>query len=459
MKLLPALAVAIVRRTRRLVRRFSVPFKIAGVVLLLCFFEALLHTHRHSIPRPPQDLDGPFATQCQDPRIAAASQPRENAAFVMLARNSEINEARQTIQNIEAQFNQWFNYPVVFLNNEPWDPDFIRELNASVSGKAIFETIPEESWSYPPWMHPESARQSMAQQAKLGVWNGGKESYHHMCRFYSGTFYTLPALAPFKWYWRLEPGVHFTCAITYDPFAAMARHNKTYGFTIALWEEPNTCPSLFRTVDDFRRKHHLPKTPTWNAMLDTATAGTSPWYLQPFPVRKLLGLLGRPHHARSGERWNLCHYWSNFEMADLDFFRSDAYQRLFDHLDRQGGFYHERWGDAPVHSLAVHLLLPPGKLHHFSDFGYHHEPFFQCPGNAPGGQLPGNEALAGNHENENEGTESEGAIGCRCRCVDQRRRNNRGICLDRMQRPAASHRTGWWDRWRGKYPYTINIPG
>jgi mannosyltransferase len=454
MKLLRALTVAINRRVRRTARRSPLLFKGIALALVLCVLETLAHVYMHGIPRPPQDLDEPFARECLDPRLSAASHPREKAAIVMLARNSDRKEARATILNFEAQFNQWFNYPVIILNNEPWDPDFIRDLNASTSGEAIFETIPEKDWTFPSWINPESARQSIAQQGLDGVWQGGQEPYHHMCRFYSGTFYTHPALAPYKWYWRIEPGVHFSCAITYAPFAAMARTSKTYGFTVALWEEPNTCPSLFRAVDDFRRKNNLPKTPTWNALIDSPL----PWYLQPYPVRKTLGLLGYAHHARGGERWNLCHYWSNFEIADLDFFRSKTYQALFEHLDQQGGFYHERWGDAPVHSLAVHLLLPPGKLHHFSDFGYQHAPFFQCPGNAPGGQLPENDAL----ETGRDGgwsAESEGAIGCRCKCPDKRRRNNRGICLDTMQAPAAHHRTGWWAKWRGKYPYTVNIPG
>ncbi|KAH6848154.1 glycosyltransferase family 15 protein [Chaetomium sp. MPI-CAGE-AT-0009] len=456
MKALSALAVAVSRRARRLARRYRLLLRATAVVIVLCLVEALVHISMHDIPLPPEDLDAPFARQCQDPRVAAA-QPRESAALVMLARNSELDEARETIRNIEAQFNQWFNYPVVFLNNEPWDPDFVRELNASVSGKAIFDTIPAADWSYPDGIDPTTARQSMARQAAAGVWNGGKESYHHMCRFYSGAFYTQPALAPFKWYWRLEPGVRYTCAVTYDPFAAMARHGKTYGFTIALWEEPNTCPTLFREVDTFRRAHHLPKSPSWNAMLDVPL----PWYLQPYPVRKLAGLLLRaPHTTAAGDRWSLCHYWSNFEIASLDFFRGDAYQSLFRHLDARGGFYHERWGDAPVHSLAAHLLLAPGELHHFSDLGYHHEPFFQCPGNAPGeGQLPGNEALAEGGRDPGWSEESEGAIGCRCRCPDRRRRNNRAICLERMGRPAAAKRTSWWDRWKGRYPYAIGVPG
>jgi alpha 1,2-mannosyltransferase len=43
-----------------------------------------------------------------------------------------------------------------------------------------------------------------------------------------------------------------------------------------------------------------------------------------------------------------CHYWSNFEIADLRWFRSPEYIAYFDYLDKVGGFYYERWGDAPV---------------------------------------------------------------------------------------------------------------
>ena len=33
--------------------------------------------------------------------------------------------------------------------------------------------------------------------------------------------------------------------------------------------------------------------------------------------------------------------WSNFEIADMDFFRGDAYSQYFDFLDRSGGYYYE----------------------------------------------------------------------------------------------------------------------
>ncbi len=35
----------------------------------------------------------------------------------------------------------------------------------------------------------------------------------------------------------------------------------------------------------------------------------------------------------------------------------DTGQAYFEHLDRVGGFFYERWGDAPVHSLAAAMFL------------------------------------------------------------------------------------------------------
>ncbi len=35
------------------------------------------------------------------------------------------------------------------------------------------------------------------------------------------------------------------------------------------------------------------------------------------------------------EEYNLCHFWSNFEIGDLNFFRSKQYQEYFDYLDQQ----------------------------------------------------------------------------------------------------------------------------
>ena len=61
--------------------------------------------------------------------------------------------------------------------------------------------------------------------------------------------------------------------------------------------------------------------------------------------------------------YSTCHFWSNFEIADMEFWRSKAYEEYFAYLDRAGGFFYERWGDAPVHSIALALFEDKSKIH------------------------------------------------------------------------------------------------
>lgn len=80
-----------------------------------------------------------------------------------------------------------------------------------------------------------------------------------------------------------------------------------------------------------------------------------------------------------GNSYNRCHFWSNFEIGDLDFWRGEAYTKFFEFLDNKGGFYYERWGDAPVHSIGASLFAKKEQIHFFNDIGYRHNPFQHCP--------------------------------------------------------------------------------
>jgi mannosyltransferase len=169
------------RRFSRLTRRL--PLSLLLAIASPFILEALIHVWGYGVPRPATDLDPPFSTSCQEPDVTAE---RENAVFVMLARNKERYRAKKTIQSIEKNFNQWFNYPILFLNDEPWEERFIKDLNETAGGKAIFEVVPKSQWTFPEWIDPDLARESIKEQGRGGAPHAGKEGYHHMCRFYSG---------------------------------------------------------------------------------------------------------------------------------------------------------------------------------------------------------------------------------------------------------------------------------
>jgi mannosyltransferase len=312
------------------------------ILLLAAILEVYIHTSRYRIRVPERDLDEPFYTSCQEPPDPKdKSRPRANAALVMLVRNKELDGALQTVASVERKFNRWFRYPIVFLNDEPWTEEFKTAMRAAISGEVRFEAIPTREWTFPAWMDTEAARASIKSQGQWMIKFAGLETYHHMCRFYSGKFYNLEALRQYKWYWRIEPGVEFYCDITYDPFLEMEKNGKVYGHTIAVPEGPRTCPSLFRRMSDWKEAHHIRDTELWKTMVSPSWA--------PWPLRGLLAWLSW-HRDRNGDAWSLCHYWSNFEIASLDFFRSKAYQELFEYLDSTGGFYYERVSLEPWHT-------------------------------------------------------------------------------------------------------------
>ncbi|CAG87339.1 DEHA2D15730p [Debaryomyces hansenii CBS767] len=280
---------------------------------------------------------------------------RVKATFVTLARNKELYDLIKSVRRVEDRFNRKFNYDWVFLNDEPFTDEFKKLTTSIVSGKTKYGLIPKEHWSYPDWIDKEKAAESRNAMKAAGIIYGDSESYRHMCRFESGFFWQNPLLDEYDWYWRVEPGIQIHCDLDYDLFKYMEDNNKVYGFTISIYEFEKTISSLWGHVKDFIKKN--------------------PQYLAEDNLMDFIS-------DNKGETYNLCHFWSNFEVASLKFWRSQAYREFFDYLDKTGGFFYERWGDAPIHSIAAALFLSKDQVHYFEDVGYNHGVYTQCPLNS-----------------------------------------------------------------------------
>lgn len=127
--------------------------------------------------------DKVFVTGCLEPQT---SGPRANAAFVVLARNSELEGVVQSLKSIERHFNRWFNYPYVFLNDGDFNATFMETVVKYTSGPVEFGKINSSMWGFPDWVDKKVAKEYIAKQDDAAIMYGGMESYHHMCRFYSG---------------------------------------------------------------------------------------------------------------------------------------------------------------------------------------------------------------------------------------------------------------------------------
>ena len=180
-------------------------------------------------------------------------------------------------------------------------------------------------------------------QAQRKIIYGDSISYRHMCRYESGFFFRHELLLDYEYYWRVEPSIELFCDVDYDVFRFMAENKKKYGFVLSLYEYVETIPTLWDSVKNFTKEH--------------------PEYIH---KNNAMGFLSDD----GGDTYNHCHYWSNFEIGSLDFWRDKPYMDFFEKLDTDGGFFYERWGDAPVHSIAASLLLDKSEIHFFEDIAY-----------------------------------------------------------------------------------------
>ncbi|KAJ7740822.1 glycosyltransferase family 15 protein [Mycena metata] len=282
----------------------------------------------------------------------ATATRKANAAIVMLARNSDLNGFVKSMSQLEAKFNHRFGYPYVFLNEEPFSDEFKRTVTALTDNKIEFGLIPHDHWFQPDWIDEPKAAASRKDMQEKNVLYGSSVPYRNMCRFNSGFFYRHELVQKYRYYWRVDPDVRFYCTLSYDPFLFMQDEDKKYGFTISLPEYTATIPTLWTAVKEFVK-----------ANPDLVVQDNAMGFLS----------------DDNGDTYNNCHFWSNFEIGDLDLWRGEAYTKFFEHLDSKGGFYYERWGDAPVHSIGAALFARKDQIHFFEDIGYRHEPFPHCP--------------------------------------------------------------------------------
>ncbi|KAK2626770.1 hypothetical protein QTJ16_003945 [Diplocarpon rosae] len=157
----------------------------------------------------------------------------------------------------------------------------------------------------------------------------------------------------YRWNRKYQIKVHYFCDIDYDVFRFMRDNKLKYGFNINILDDARSFPSLWARTRAFAAAHA-------NLIHPDADLG---WLLDP----------------KNGGEYNNCQFFSNFEIGSLNFWRGEANEAYFNWLDRAGGFYYERFGDAPVHTLSVAMFVPKSEVWFFRDVGYQHDINHHCP--------------------------------------------------------------------------------
>ncbi len=263
---------------------------------------------------------------------------KPQAVIVYLSRSAEqdVRDLCRSLKLLKKNFLNKFPYPVIVFVEKDFKEEWKRVILKESRVPARFETV---DFRVPDFLDPRTIPE-WVYHPKFNL------GYRHMCRFFSGTIYQEPALKDYRWYWRLDTDAFLLERIRYDVFEYMQKNSLVYGYNIMSKDEETVSRGLWELTQRYLEERKI-----------------QPEFLYDFTENGV---------------WDRSYYYTNFEISSLDFWRSEPVRDYFDYVDRSGGIYRHRWGDALVHVLTVAIFLKKDRTHCFPVY-YDH----QGPHNAP----------------------------------------------------------------------------
>ena len=267
--------------------------------------------------------------------------PPMKAAIVYLVRFSErdIQDFEKSLKQLKEFFLDEFDYPVLAFHEADLDDATKRKIIRETGVNVQFELI---KFEVPKFLsHLDIPERLPPSGATMG--------YRHMCRFFSGMIFRQPVICKYDWFWRLDTDSFLLEKINYDVFKFMDDNNFEYGYNRICRDQPLVVVGLGEAAKKYLKDNNI-----------------TPNFLHKF--------------EREGV-WDRFTYFTNFAIAKVSFWRRKDVDAFFNFIDRNGWIYTRRWGDAPLHLIAISTFMKENKTHCFNDIAYKHQHFVIPPSN------------------------------------------------------------------------------
>ena len=262
--------------------------------------------------------DGAQRDECWRANVSAQARTKMGA-IVFLARRADVNDLIKTIPLLFEQFTRAFPHPIVIFHEDFEAVHKDRVRKASPESMIRFEQI---SFCLPVHL---AERKAHVPKFICDI-KCRDVSYRHMIRFFFIKIFQHPAMAHFKYYWRLDTHSEISTKVDFDVFELMQKQNKKYGFAMLNVDPPKLVKYMDVWSANFMKTNKL-------------TIADPKWFEEMVTTRQYAG--------RS------LHFWNNFELVDLQWITSSDVLRYSRHMDTVGGIYSYRWGDAPLRTCAL----------------------------------------------------------------------------------------------------------
>ena len=263
-------------------------------------------------------------SDCVRFRLLLDSWPddRPRAAFYYLTQTKRLASLNASLASIDAHFNNRFHYPVIVFHEDDLIP-YLDDIRRMTRSDLFFQRI---TFTTPEFLQRPIPRRISCTSSV---------SYRHMCRFHAKVVYELPIMKKLQYYWRLDDDSMLLSDVTYDVFRYMEHNALQYGYLWRHWDSYSCVQGLWEHTEQYIQEH--------NITTQFFQSWTKAWL-----------------------------YYNNFEISSTKMWFSSEYQAYIDYIDMIGGMFYYRWGDAPIHGIAVSMFISKNQTHLFHDIGYRH---------------------------------------------------------------------------------------
>ena len=161
--------------------------------------------------------------------------------------------------------------------------------------------------------------------------------YRHMCRFFAGEIFKHPELQSYNFVWRLDTDSFILNKFGYDVFEKMNTNNSIYGYINIQNDNEGVIKNLWPSCSKYFNSINK------NNIFENDSE---------FHFRKV--------------------FYTNFEIFNMSWFKSEEYQSFYNYIDESAGIYKYRWGDHVIRYIALNSLVDKDKLLFFNDIDYFH---------------------------------------------------------------------------------------
>jgi len=280
--------------------------------------------------------------------------------YLCCGSSEEFVELKRSLSMLDANFLTDFPYPVVVFHEGFSVEEMVELQSVAPSSQLEFQHL---HFHIPTFVNETNVPIS------VGPYGVG---YRHMCRFFSVTVWSHPAVQQYDYIWRMDSDSYLYDKVGFDVIGAMKESGKLYAYMGSFRDNPLFTDGLLDFTMAYVRETYCTGEVDVVGVGGGNAACESPVLESVMDRHKDWNRKYATPMAQAGGWDHICLH-THFTIMKRSLWEVPEISAFVQAVDESGDIYYRRWGDACIHYLALSLFLDPSYLWMTPPLPYWHQ--------------------------------------------------------------------------------------